>query len=259
MADIYAQIDKSILLQYLFYPRRQHGKSPAGSYDLKVPVTEDIDIVCRAYPAKEDHHWLLYFHGNGEVVSDYDGIAPLFNSRGINLIVADYRGYGASGGSPTFQNLVGDALKIFDYSLNLHGNNDKTKWFVMGRSLGSISALEIAHRCCDILNGVIIESGFLSVSRLINHLGLPAAGDLSLLENSYRNLAAEITAPALIIHGEQDRLVPLSQGKELFDALGSPQKELLVMPGADHNDIFFVDTKRYMEAIELFIEKEGGS
>ncbi len=254
MADLYAGIDQSVLLRYLFYPRRQHGKARDGAFDLAVAVAENVTIVCRAYPSNANNPWILYFHGNGEVVSDYDGIAPLYRKRGLNLLVADYRGYGASGGSPTFSDMVADAGKIFEFARNqLDRENESGKWFVMGRSLGSISALELAASYSDKLSGIIVESGFISVDRLIKHLGMPSPGDLSLLENSYQQLAEGISLPALVIHGAWDRLVPPEQGNELFQTLGSEKKKMVIIPGADHNDIMFVDSQQYMDAIVDFV------
>jgi len=256
MSERYELIDNSILLRYLFYPRRQHSKLREGTFDLSVPVEANVDIVCRAYPAAADGPWIIYFHGNGEVVSDYDGIAPLYKNRRLNLLVADYRGYGASGGTPTFGDLVGDARKIFEHlAVDFPAGLKPDQWFVMGRSLGSISALELAAAYPDQIGGVIIESGFISVAGLISHLGLPSPGDLSGLEQFYRDLAAKISVPALVIHGERDSLVPLSQGRELFEALGSEKKEMVVISLADHNDIMFVDSHKYMSAIEDFIRR----
>jgi uncharacterized protein len=257
MSDLYTKIDNSVLLNFLFYPRRQHSKPSDGAFDLAVPVGGDLSIICRAYPGVTEKPWILYFHGNGEVVSDYDGIAHLYRERGLNLLVADYRGYGASGGKPTFKALVSDACIILDYVLKeIIAKEDSTGLFVMGRSLGSIAALELASRYAESLQGLIIESGFISVAGLVHHLGLPSPGDLSPLENSYRQLCANIKLPALIVHGEQDRLVPLKQGKDLFDLLGSQIKELVIIPRADHNDIMFIDSKCYMNAIENFILKQ---
>ncbi len=254
MSERYELIDKSLLLSYLFYPRRQHSKPREGDFDLSVPVDSGIDIVCRAYPAAADGPWILYFHGNGEVVSDYDGIAPLYKNRQLNLLVADYRGYGASGGTPTFGDLVADARKIFMHlAANFPTEPKPDQWFVMGRSLGSISALELAAAYPALIKGLIIESGFISVADLIRHLGLPSPGDLGDLEKYYCEMAAKINLSALVIHGERDRLVPLRLGRNLLEALGAKEKELVTIPLADHNDIMFTDSQKYMSAVEEFI------
>ncbi len=258
MSGHYEQIDKSVLLRYLFYPRRQHSKPRDGAFDLSVPVEANVDIVCRAYPAAADSPWIIYFHGNGEVVSDYDSIAPLYKNYRLNLVVADYRGYGASGGAPTFGNLVTDACTIFEHlSACFPAGLKHDQWFVMGRSLGSVSALELAAAYPGQVSGLIIESGFISVAGLISHLDLPAPGDLSSIEAYYREMAARISLPAMVIHGERDRLVPLSRGLELFTALGSGEKEMVVIPLADHNDIMFIDSQKYMSAIEGFLRRNS--
>lgn len=254
MSDLYSIIDNSELVRFLFYPRRQHGKPRGGAFDLQVPVENDVAVVCRAFPAVQDNPWILYFHGNGEVVSDYDGIAPMYNQLGLNLLVADYRGYGASGGSPTFTAIANDAVTIFDHVYReLSADGRKYSWYVMGRSLGSICALELAAKFPGQLKGLIVESGFISVTDLIRHLGLPSPGDLSRLEQEKRHLAESINLPSLIIHGERDRLVPLEQGRDLYQSLGTEQKEMVIIPRADHNDIMFVDSEKYMQAIKDFV------
>ncbi len=254
MTERFSLIDKSVLLQFLFYPQRRHNKPPAGSFDIPVEVDDGITIVCRAYPVAKNAPWILFFHGNGEVVSDYDGIYGLYNERGINLLVADYRGYGASGGSPTFATMAADALIIFRSAREELSDGGYTgRWLVMGRSLGSISALEIASRAPDNSCGLIIESGFIDVSKLITHLGLPSPGDLKPLEAEGHRMAAAIKLPALVIHGKNDTLVPLHQGKELFEALGSEDKKLQIIPHAGHNDIMFVDSRLYMDAVEKLV------
>lgn len=255
MAD-YTLIDQSFLPAYLFYPRREYRKPPPGAFDLNVAVEAGVSLSCRGYPADRGALWILFFHGNGEVACDYDAIAPYYNRAGLSLLVADYRGYGASDGKPTFAGMVKDTHVILEAAgaeLPARGFQPGRLW-VMGRSLGSISALELAYHHPAALRGMIIESGFISVVRLINHLGLPSPGDLSGLEREYIERARAVTVPALILHGEADELVPLAQGRELYDSLGSPQKELVTIPGAGHNNIMFVGLKEYLAAIRKFVD-----
>ncbi len=65
----------------------------------------------------------------------------------------------------------------------------------------------------------------------------------------------KITLPALIIHGERDTLVPLQEGKDILANLGSKEKEMLIIPRADHNSIMFTDPETYLSAIQKFVEK----
>jgi pimeloyl-ACP methyl ester carboxylesterase len=199
----------------------------------------------------------LFFHGNGEVVSDYDGISPLYHQKELNLVVADYRGYGLSSGIPTLTDLAQDAHTIFKKvrdELSIRSLS-KDLW-VMGRSLGSISALELAYYYQKELNGLIIESGFPSIVRIMTHLGVPAPGmDLQKIDQECLERIQKILIPTLIIHGEQDWLVPLENAKDIYHHLGTKEKELLIIPSATHNDIMLVGFKEYFNRLQQFIEK----
>jgi len=252
----YSSLDRlPQLLQYLFYPRPDLTPAPENSFDLYVPAEDGIQLMCRFYYQVKDGPWLLFFHGNGEVASDYDLLAPLFHSIGVNVVVNDYRGYGGSGGTPTMAHLVKDAHWVYASvreKLAIDGMNPEL--VVMGRSLGSISALELAYGHPETVRGVIIESGFTAVSELIKHLGIPAEGaDLDGIEQQLGRRIEAISVPALIIHGEWDEIVPAWQGRRLHLRLGSPRKKLVVIPGADHNDILFTGMEQYLAAIQEFL------
>ncbi len=251
----YSILDRPELVNSLFFPRRDFNDSPEYACDFLVQVEKNISITCRLYEGDKNWPWILYFHGNGEVVSDYDYIAALYLARKLNLAVADYRGYGNSSGSPGFEYLIKDAHSIFNAIKNeLVKKYHQTSLWIMGRSLGSISALELTHNYPDYIKGLIIESGFASVTRLVKHLGIPAYGiDLDKLERDCLKMITGIRTPSLIIHGERDSLVPLNEGKLIWQNLGTEQKDFIIIPDADHNDIIFRQIELYFGAIEKFI------
>jgi len=253
----YSGIDRSSILTYVFYPRDTFSTCPRWGFDHFVPVAEDISLHCRFYKENDKWPWVLHFHGNGEVVSDYDEIAIFYLKYGINLVVADYRGYGKSTGDPTLTDISRDAHIVFDsVTKELVKRGFPSDLWIMGRSLGSIPALEIAHRQKDAIRGLIIESGFSSITRLLEHLDVPLTGiDLETINWQCLAMVREITTPALIIHGEYDTLVPLEEAEILIEQIGSDEKELFVIPGANHNDIMFVGLKQYFEVIKKFIDK----
>jgi alpha-beta hydrolase superfamily lysophospholipase len=255
MAD-YSQIDRSPLLSFLFYPRKDITPCPEGAFDLLVPVEKGISVACRFYAGHRDWPWVLFFHGNGEVAGDYDGIAPFYHQKKINLAVADYRGYGASGGSPTFTHLIQDSQLLFAAVREELSRQDLNQnLWVMGRSMGSLSAVDLAYHYPDQMKGMIVESGFASVTRLIKHLNLPARGlNLDPLEEERLAMIRRIAVPALIIHGELDILVPVKEAKDLYHHLNSSKKKLVIIPNADHNTIMFTDLKQYFAEIQEFVE-----
>ena len=95
----YSPLDRPEISMNSFYPRRNWSSTPEGATDYAVQVEEGVSLSCRFFPADADtandaSPNILFFYGNGETASDYDGIAPIYNEVGINFFVADYRGYG---------------------------------------------------------------------------------------------------------------------------------------------------------------------
>ena len=78
------------------------------------------------------------------------------------------------------------------------------------------------------------------------------------LANALSARIRAIELPALIIHGERDSLIPVSVGIELHREIGSQDKQLVIIPGAEHNDIMFVGTEQYFSAIENFVVPKRG-
>ncbi|HYA02759.1 MAG TPA: alpha/beta hydrolase, partial [Syntrophobacteria bacterium] len=128
---------------------------------------------------------------------------------------------------------------------------------VMGRSLGSASALELAANYGEELEGLIIESGFALALPLLKLLGVQAWA-LDLTEDDGFGNLEKIRAyhgPTLIIHAEYDHIIPLSEGEALWDACPSSDKTLLEIPGANHNDIFMHGIREYFDAIKNLADK----
>jgi hypothetical protein len=251
----YSLLDQPHILSFVFYPREDYSPLPRNAVDHSVTVEKDISIGCRLYPASEGAPSLLYFHGNGEVVYDYDDIATLYNRLGINLFVADYRGYGQSGGMPSFSNTIADAHVIFKYFRDtLKASSYTGPLFIMGRSLGSLSAVELAVSYPKELKGLIIESGFASAGKLLMYLGtLISFPRLEDFEKATLERIRSITMPILIIHGEWDELIPFEQAEVLYQNVCSKDKRLLRIPNAGHNDIMLVGMEQYFEAVKEFV------
>jgi alpha-beta hydrolase superfamily lysophospholipase len=257
MMTDYSPLDQPFLRQFIFYPRKDFTPCPGNGFDLPIWVTDGVSISCRFYMGQHEWPWVLFFHGNGEVVSDYDEISPFYHQRKINLVVADYRGYGGSSGTPTLTDLVQDAHVIFkEVREELSRRNLRKDLWVMGRSLGSISALELAYHYQKEMPGLIVESGFPSVVRIMFHLGIPAlVTGLEEIDQECLERIKKIFLPTLIMHGERDSLVPVENAKEIYQQLGAGEKELLIIPSATHNDIMLTGFKDYFKAIQQFVER----
>ena len=253
----YSAIDLPQITEMVFYPQKAYTPCPMNAFDLAIPVDEKVEVLTRFYTKELNQPVILYFHGNGEVIYDYDNIAPIYNNLGVNLIVADYRGYGSSGGAPSFTNVCRDAKTIFASVKNeLTKRGYLGKLWIMGRSLGSLSALEIAVLHQDQIEGLIIESGFANVVRVMNALNF-FVQKLSLpqFDQECLDMLKSITLPALLLHGDEDQIVPYKEGVYIYENLGSLDKKMVTVSRAGHNDIMYVGLRQYFEAVRNFIFK----
>ena len=253
---------------FLFHPRSEppgatfQAAAPENAMalpkDILIPVKDDVAIGARFHMAEKSGASILFFHGNGEIVADYDELGPIYNQMGANFLAVDYRGYGRSTGKPTVTAMMRDCHVILEFVQNwLRQNNYPGPVILMGRSLGSACVLELAAARGDSIDGLIVESGFAFAAPLLQLLGI----DLEALgfkeEKGFRNIdkIRKFDKPTLIIHAEFDHIIPFSDGAALYNASPSPDKTLLKIPGANHNDIFMRGLQEYLAAVQNIVER----
>ena len=233
----------------LFYPRRSISEPPDGARDLFVDVpTARLHV--RVYSAPEVHRAVLLFHGNGEVVADWDDVAPLFASAGARLAVCDYRGYGRSSGAPSLRAIIDDGAVV----LRAVAVAVELPIVVMGRSLGSLCAQSLFAATPPEVSGVILESGIADLGAFIRRRGLsvpPVLTPADAASFDPKHRLARGTLPLLIILGAQDDLISLDEAHIAFATANSRRKELVVVPDRGHNDI--VGAHPWCAAIASFV------
>ena len=246
----YSVLDDISISMNAFYPRKNWSQAPLGAVDLAIEVGDDISLSSRFFPAAKAAPTILFFYGNGETANDYNNIAPLYIQAGVNFFVCDYRGYGLSGGWPSFTTMLADSQKVLDFTSRILAEEEFTgNLYVMGRSMGRHSAFELAANRGGELAGVIIESGRPILGNFVYTLP-PQQGKA--LEESYFAKVSSISIPSLVIHGEQDELAPVEQAVEMHHAFRSADKRLLTIPGAGHNDLLYRGLNEYFAAIKEF-------
>lgn len=251
-------LDRPEVLQYLFHPRKEHIQTPPqGAIDFFIPVEEGEKLAVRFYRAGPKEPHLLFFHGNGEIASDYDIIGPPYNRYSINFLVVDYRGYGLSTGLPTASNLLSDSHTIFREVSTWLKEKDRTGLLIiMGRSLGSVPALEVASSYQDEISGLILDSGFARTVPLLDRLGV-ATETLGISEaDGFANFSKirDIGKPTLIIHGQNDDIIPPKEADILLANSGTMRKQLMLAAGCGHNDILQRCGDLYFQTISQFVE-----
>jgi len=258
----YAKLDQPGVVRLLFHPRKEVDSiPPPGAIDYDITVEENVQIGARFHMADSGNPNILFFHGNGEIVSDYDTIGPMYNEHGLNLLAVDYRGYGRSKGEPTVTSMMLDAHVIFkEVRQWLQDAGHTGPFVIMGRSLGSACALELAASYETDISGLIIESGFAHTVPLLNCLGIDTEA-LGITEaDGLKNIQkiAQFSKPTFIIHAQHDQFIPVMTAEILQVQCAARSKEFQMVPGADHNTIMTQTGKQYFEVIKRFTNKIEG-
>ena len=247
----------------IFHPEKSNDSVTPDVYGIKYDdvtfQTEDgLNLNGWFVPGKKhspdaDLHTLLWFHGNaGNINRRLDNIKMLYERVPVNVFIIDYRQYGRSEGKVTEEGTYLDARAALAY---LHSrddiNNEKIIFF--GRSLGSAVAVHLAleEKC----RALILETPFTSILEMGKKL-YPYLPVSLLLQTKYDSLAKikNIKVPILVMHGDQDKLVPFEHGRELYEAANEP-KEFYTIPGAGHNDTHIVGGDEYFDVIKRFVNK----
>jgi pimeloyl-ACP methyl ester carboxylesterase len=250
-------MDQPAVLAVAFHPRREVPAPAAGFERLDIPVAPGVTIGGRFYAAGTNAPTVLFFHGNGEIVADYHDLAPAYRAKKLNFMPVDYRGYGLSTGTPTITSMLADARTVHAFArtwLKDHGYSGR--FIVMGRSLGSASALELASARGQEIDGLIIDSGFAHLGALLARLGAPVPAGADADDQAVGQIAKMRTyaGPTLIIHGARDFIIPIGDAEDLHKACPNPAKELVRIEGAGHNDILAVAFRQYFDAIGVLAQ-----
>ena len=120
----------------------------------------------------------------------------------------------------------------------------------MGRSMGRHPAFELAANPKDGIKGLIVESGRPTLGQFVQGLDLSEAQSLSA---AYQDKVRSIKIPVLVIHGEMDTLAPVEEAMKMYEEFPSPDKRLLTVPGAGHNDLLHLGINKYFTAIHDFV------
>lgn len=151
-----------------------------------------------------------FLHGNGELIDGTLHEARLWNARGHDALLVEYRGYGRSGGSPSQRAIVPDTLRMVEQALARTGHSS---FILHGRSLGTGVAAQVAARAPTRTDALVLESPFTSIAGFAWRYGIPPF----LVSNSYRTDAVLPTLgmPVLILNARDDEIIPFDHGVRL--------------------------------------------
>ncbi len=249
-------------LQY--FPRR-HAILPTGpDYDglaeIELQTDDGERLLAWWQPARcnpgrsssdRSHISFLVLHGNAGNRMDRLYWLALLETLGVGVLILDYRGYGGSTGHPTEAGLRLDADAARQW---LREKQPNTQLVYVGESLGSAVAVQLAadHPPCAML----LHSAFESALDIAKQ-AYPFLPVRWLMRDRFdiRKAISKAECPALFIHGAGDTIVPLAFGRRLFQRAAEPRR-FLEIPGAGHNDLPFVDPRRYLAEIGDFLDTQ---
>ena len=252
--DVYFVTDDGIRLNGWYVPAPRPESGISGNTDIDTPASSN-----ELGSADTPEVTILWFHGNGGNIGHRVGDLALISRRlGVNSFIFDYRGYGRSEGKPSESGVYRDARAALDY-LTSRSDVDPEGIVFFGRSLGTAVAVELAEDRAGESAGGKTPYGMILVSPLttlkdmarVLHPLLP----LHLLVGSRFNSLSRIGnvhCPLLVIHGENDEIIPLEQGRELFAAANSP-KRFLSLPTTGHNDSFSGSGAELWQSLDNFL------
>lgn len=231
--------------RFLYYPDRIPPEMPpprwaSGAREIWLD-SSGVRIHGLWWPEPEGRPAVLFLHGNAQEVYSWSPVRDDLCALECPMLLIDYRGYGKSRGEPGEQGLYSDGRAALEW---LEGEGfGQDDIVVFGKSLGGAVTCEIARG--RQLKGLVLESTFTSLASVARNLFpfapryVPAAA----VYNSIDKLR-EIECPIMVIHGDIDALIPVSEGLALYEAAGEP-KELFLVEGAGHNDVSMVAGRRY--------------
>ncbi len=236
-----------------FYPDESHVRAPAAlglEYrDVWFDSTDGIKLHAWFLPARgQALGTVLFFLVNAENISTHIASVSWLPKRRFNVFLFDYRGYGKSEGSPEIKGLQEDGASAIQYLVE-NTSIDPNRLIVFGQSIGGAVAIycvaNSTYRCH--IRALIVEGSFSGYRKIMRDKlsgfwltwPLQWLPSLSISDKfSPISVVAKVTPiPLLIIHGENDSIVPMHHATRLYNAANEP-KHLWVVQGIDHIEAF---------------------
>jgi uncharacterized protein len=221
---------------FQYFPeRRRTAPRTVGLFKAEEAVLDTADgeqVIVWHVPPREGRPVFLYFHGNGGSLRWRDERFRALIADGSGLVALSYRGYGGSSGRPTETGLLADAAAAYAFAIARYSAKRIVLW---GESLGSALALALAAE--EPVGCLVLEAPFTSAADVgaLHYWFVPVR---LLMKDQFRSdlRASRITAPVLVVHGENDAIVPIKLGKRLYGLIQAP-KRFVSVAGAGHNDL----------------------
>lgn len=219
--------------------------------DVRLHTEDDERLHGWWVPRTAARGTILFFHGNAGNISGRLETIRMLHGLEMNVLIIDYRGYGESTGVPTEQGLYRDAEAAWKHLISERGI-DTSRIVIHGRSLGGGPSVWLAERVTA--GALILEATFTSVPDAGAH-HYPYLPVRLLARVKFDNLAGlgRCRTPLLVVHSEEDLVVPYAHGRRLFTAASEP-KEFLALSGG-HANAFMGSNEAYASTLDRFLHR----
>lgn len=242
---------------FLFLPDRSDPGDPPA-----IAGIEGRNVGLEAEDGVPIHGWwwevepagpaVLFFHGNAGNIAGRVSTAAGLVRRGVSVFLLEYRGYGASEGSPSEDGILRDGRAGLDWVVDRVRGPERVVLY--GRSLGGVVAASLGSR--ERVAGVILESSFTTLEEMASAVypWIPRFF-FRRLRGHYDNLSAvgRMDRPLLVVHGTADDLAPVEMGRTLHQRAGVAARWFEV-EGAGHNDMIQVGGDLYFDTVAEFVK-----
>jgi len=199
--------------------------------ELLLDTADGEKVIVWHVPPRGDKPVVIYFQGNGGGPDLRAWRFRQIAADGIGLIALCYRGYGGSSGEPSETGLLRDAEAAYQFAATRYAAERIVLW---GESLGTGVAVALASG--RPVGRIVLESPFTAAVD-IAAAAYPFLPVRLLMKDQFRSdkRIGAVKVPVLVLHGTQDRVVPIAQGERLYAMIEAP-KRFVRLSGADHND-----------------------
>jgi uncharacterized protein len=172
---------------------------------------------------------VLQCHGQGGNITLFGYDTVLFASLGCSVLTFDYKGMGRSTGVPSVRGLEEDAKAAHTF-LTEQKNTPAERIVVYGQSLGTALATHLAaeRKCGGLILCAPYKSLIASSAIRLPHLKLYPVSLFPEADLGCLPCAGTVSIPSLIAHGDHDNIVPLSDGRSIYETIPARKKFVLL-------------------------------
>ena len=241
---------------FMYFPNPTRAAPAEAGLDhvkeIEIAAADGVTLVAWYALARDGKPTIHYIHGNAANAAKRAPRIVLIQENGFGVLYLNNRGYGGSGGRPTEEDNVADAIAAYDHLIGL--GVPPTRIVAYGESLGSGQAVRLA--AARPVAAVVLEAPLTSTVDVARrtYFWLPITLLITDKYDNERNIRS-VTAPVLILHGEQDGVIPVEMGRRVYRGANQP-KRIELFPQGTHDDLF---DHGAWEKTRAFVDSLSGS